>query len=129
MQGGGIFAVTTDAGGKQGGRVRLRGQPFGKYGEAEAAPEFRHGPDDVQAMLPRRQAPQKESKGLWWKMIGRNKKSVGMYLGDPDAAAIFLEMVKTADVVIESFRPGVIEKWGLGYDKLKQALIDRGYAR
>ena len=51
-------------------------------------------------------------------MLGRNKRSVGMYLGDPEAAEIFLDMVAKADVVVEGFRPGTLEKWGLGYDRL-----------
>jgi len=61
---------------------------------------------------------------LWWKMLGRNKKSVGMYLGDPEVAKIFKQLVATADVVVEGFRPGTLEKWGLGYEVLSQ--INKG---
>jgi crotonobetainyl-CoA:carnitine CoA-transferase CaiB-like acyl-CoA transferase len=68
----------------------------------------------------RRQGRLKGDKPLWWKMIGRNKRSVGMYLGDPEAAEIFRQLVATADVVIEGFRPGTLEKWGLGYDRLSE---------
>lgn len=64
--------------------------------------------------------PSKDGQGLWWKMLGRNKKTVGLYLGDPDGAAIFRKLVADADVVIENFRPGTLEKWGLGYDELRR---------
>jgi crotonobetainyl-CoA:carnitine CoA-transferase CaiB-like acyl-CoA transferase len=69
----------------------------------------------------RRQGKAKDGVPLWWKMLGRNKRSVGMYLGDKEAAGIFLELVAKADVVIEGFRPGTLEKWGLGYDRLSEA--------
>lgn len=63
----------------------------------------------------------KDGQPLWWKMVGRNKRCIGLYLGDPDGAAVFLELVKTADIVVENFRPGTLEKWGLGYDVLSAA--------
>jgi crotonobetainyl-CoA:carnitine CoA-transferase CaiB-like acyl-CoA transferase len=52
-------------------------------------------------------------------MMARNKRTVGLYLGDPDGASIFLDLVETADIVIENFRPGRLEAWGLGYDVLR----------
>jgi crotonobetainyl-CoA:carnitine CoA-transferase CaiB-like acyl-CoA transferase len=69
----------------------------------------------------RKQGRTKDGVPLWWKMLGRNKRSVGMYLGDPEAAELFLELVAKADVVVEGFRPGTLEKWGLGYDRLSAA--------
>lgn len=68
----------------------------------------------------RRQGYVKGDMSIWWRLVGRNKKSVGMYLGDPEAAEIFLDLVKTADVVVEGFRPGTFEKWGLGYDVMSK---------
>lgn len=62
----------------------------------------------------------KDGKGLWWKMLARNKRCLGLYLGDPEGAEIFLRLVKDADVVVENFRPGTLEKWGLGYDRLRE---------
>lgn len=56
----------------------------------------------------------KDGHGLWWKMLARNKRCLGLYLGDPDGAAIFKQLVATSDVVIENFRPGTLERWGLG---------------
>lgn len=62
----------------------------------------------------------KNGVGLWWKMLARNKKSVTLYLGSPEGQEIFKKMIKDADVVIENFRPGTLEKWGLGYDELSK---------
>ncbi|HET7400104.1 MAG TPA: CoA transferase [Intrasporangium sp.] len=62
----------------------------------------------------------KDGQPLWWKMISRNKRTLGLYLGDPEGARIFLELARTADVVVENFRPGTLERWGLGYDALSQ---------
>jgi crotonobetainyl-CoA:carnitine CoA-transferase CaiB-like acyl-CoA transferase len=62
--------------------------------------------------------PAKDGIPLWWSMLSRNKRTVGLYLGDPDGAEVFKELVRTADVLVENFRPGTLEKWGLGYDVL-----------
>jgi len=60
----------------------------------------------------------KAGEPLWWKMISRNKRTLGLYLGDPDGADVFRRLAKTADVIVENFRPGTLERWGLGYDVL-----------
>jgi formyl-CoA transferase len=57
---------------------------------------------------------------LWWLMLGRNKKAVTLYLGSTEGQEIFRSLAASADVVIENFRPGTMEKWGLGYDELSQ---------
>jgi crotonobetainyl-CoA:carnitine CoA-transferase CaiB-like acyl-CoA transferase len=62
----------------------------------------------------------KNGVGLWGKVVGRNKKSVTLYLGSPEGQEIFRRMVADADVVIENFRPGTLERWGLGYDELSR---------
>lgn len=62
----------------------------------------------------------KDGVPLWWKMISRNKRTVGLYLGDPDGAELFLQLVASADVVVENFRPGRLERWGLGFERLQQ---------
>ena len=59
--------------------------------------------------------------GLWWKEIARNKRTVGLYLGDPEGAELLLRLVETADVLVENFRPGTLERWGLGWDRLREA--------
>jgi formyl-CoA transferase len=60
----------------------------------------------------------KNGVGLWWKMLARNKKSLTLYLGSPEGQEIFKKLIVDADVVIENFRPGTLEKWGLGYEEL-----------
>lgn len=63
----------------------------------------------------------KDGESLWWKMIGRNKRTVGLYLGDPAGADLFKQLAATADVVIENFRPGTLERYGLGWPELSEA--------
>ena len=63
---------------------------------------------------------QVDGEGLWWKIVSRNKRCIGLYLGDPAGAQIFEKLVATADVVVENFRPGTLERWGLGYDRLNE---------
>ncbi|MGH3274616.1 MAG: CaiB/BaiF CoA transferase family protein [Streptosporangiaceae bacterium] len=64
---------------------------------------------------------QKDGVPLWWKEISRNKRTVGLDLGVADGAEAFLRLAATADVVVENFRPGTLEKWGLGPDRLREA--------
>lgn len=64
--------------------------------------------------------PSKDGIPLWWKEISRNKLSVALNLSDPDGAELFLRLVETADVVVENFRPGTLERWGLGPDRLHE---------
>jgi crotonobetainyl-CoA:carnitine CoA-transferase CaiB-like acyl-CoA transferase len=60
-----------------------------------------------------------DGHGLWWKIVARNKRCIGLYLGHPDGADIFKRLVADADVLVENFRPGTLEKWGLGPDVLQ----------
>ncbi len=55
---------------------------------------------------------------LWWKEISRNKRTVGLSLSSPEGAALFRRLAATADVVVENFRPGTLERWGVGPDVL-----------
>jgi len=57
---------------------------------------------------------------LWWYVQSRNKKSITLDLKNEDAQEVIKELVKEVDIVIENFRPGMLEKWGLGYEELKQ---------
>lgn len=68
----------------------------------------------------RRHGASRDGVGLWWKMLSRNKKAITLYLGSPEGQQIFRRMVRDADVVIENFRPGTLEGWGLGYDVLSE---------
>jgi crotonobetainyl-CoA:carnitine CoA-transferase CaiB-like acyl-CoA transferase len=54
----------------------------------------------------------------WWYIQSRNKKSITLNLKSPEARDIVLELVRRADVVIENFRPGTLEAWGLGWSDL-----------
>jgi len=56
--------------------------------------------------------------GLWWKMLGRNKQAITLNLGQAQGAELFGRLVAGADVVIENFRPGTLERWGIGPDEL-----------
>ncbi len=55
---------------------------------------------------------------LWWEAQSRNKKSVALDLSRSEGAEIVRKLVTQADVLIENFRPGTLEKWGLGWDVL-----------
>ncbi|UYG05245.1 CoA transferase [Halomonas sp. LR3S48] len=57
---------------------------------------------------------------LWWNVIGRNKKSVTVDLRQPRGQELLRELASQADVVIENFRPGTMERWGLGFDELSR---------
>ena len=60
----------------------------------------------------------KDGVGLWGKVVGRNKRGITLYLGSPVGQDVFRRLVADADVVIENFRPGTLERWGLGYPEL-----------
>ncbi|MDA4887796.1 CoA transferase [Streptomyces sp. MS2A] len=62
--------------------------------------------------------PSKDGVGLWWKLLGRNKHTITLDLSKPAGRATFLRLAATADVVVENFRPGTLERWDLGWDEL-----------
>jgi len=57
---------------------------------------------------------------LWWKEVGRNKRTVGLDLSHPDGAEVFRKLAASADVVVENFRPGTFERWGLAPTYLRE---------
>jgi formyl-CoA transferase len=59
-----------------------------------------------------------EGTSLWWYVQSRNKRSITLNLKDPRGQAIARSLALDADVIIENYRPGVLEKWGLGYEAL-----------
>ena len=63
---------------------------------------------------------QKDGQGLWWKLVARNKRCLGLDLSHPEGSGVFLELASTADVVIENFRPGTLERWGLDWEALSE---------
>ena len=82
------------------------------------------GADVIKVELPgigdsmRHWTPMKEGKSLWWKVIGRNKRLITLTLSTPRGQKLFRELVRTADIVIENYRPGTFERWGMGYADL-----------
>lgn len=60
--------------------------------------------------------PSKDGHNLWWKTLGRNKRTISLDLHTDGGREALLRLAETADVVIENFRPGTLERWGLGYD-------------
>jgi formyl-CoA transferase len=61
-----------------------------------------------------------QGTSLWWLLQARNKQSVTVNLKSPDGQEIVRRLVTQADILVENFRPGAMEKWGLGYDALSR---------
>ena len=61
-----------------------------------------------------------EGTSLWWAVQARNKKSVTVNLKHPEGLDVMRRLIKGADIVIENFRPGVLEKLGLGWEALRE---------
>lgn len=61
----------------------------------------------------------KDGTSLWWSVQARNKKSLTLNLKDPRGQQIAKKLALEADIIIENYRPGVLEKWSLGYEQLK----------
>ncbi|AKZ64792.1 CoA-transferase [Herbaspirillum hiltneri N3] len=62
----------------------------------------------------------KDGTSLWWSVQARNKKSLTLNMKDPQAQDIARKLALEADIIIENYRPGVLEKWNLGYEDLKK---------
>jgi succinyl-CoA---D-citramalate CoA-transferase len=92
------------------------GQLLGDYG-AEIVKVEPPGEGDPM----RRWGITREGDSLWWPAIGRNKRSVTLDLRDERARAVVRRLAAACDIVIENFRPGRLEEWGLGFDVLAAA--------
>ncbi len=68
----------------------------------------------------RKYGPFKNGESMYYANVNRSKKSVTLNLKSEEGKKIFLEMVKKADAVVENYRPGVMDKLGIGYDVLKE---------
>jgi crotonobetainyl-CoA:carnitine CoA-transferase CaiB-like acyl-CoA transferase len=62
----------------------------------------------------------KDGTSLWWSVQSRNKKSVTLNMKDARGQEIARRLALEADVIIENYRPGVLEKWNIGYEQLKE---------
>jgi formyl-CoA transferase len=61
---------------------------------------------------------QEGEQSLWWPVVARNKKAITLDLRQPDGQALLKSLVARADFLLENFRPGTLEKWGLGWEEL-----------
>jgi crotonobetainyl-CoA:carnitine CoA-transferase CaiB-like acyl-CoA transferase len=59
-------------------------------------------------------------RSYWWTVIARNKKSVAIDLRQPGGQELARRLARRCDVLLENFRPGTLEKWGLGYEALRE---------
>ncbi|HEY1093739.1 MAG TPA: CoA transferase [Glycomyces sp.] len=89
---------------------------LGDYGADVIKVEHPSRPD-----ASRGHGPAKDGVNLWWKTLGRNKRTVTINLGTPEGADLLLRLAAEADVLIENFRPGTLERWGLGPEVLHEA--------
>ncbi len=64
--------------------------------------------------------PARDGVPLWWTMLGRNKQTVTLDLGRAEGAALAKRLLSEADVLIENFRPGTLERWGLSPEVLHE---------
>lgn len=64
--------------------------------------------------------PMKAGISLWWKVIARNKRLITLTLSNPRGQALFRELIRDTDILIENYRPGTFERWGLGYEELSK---------
>ena len=62
----------------------------------------------------------KDGTSVWWQVQSRNKRSIALDLRVAEGQDIARRLIKEADVLIENFRPGTLEKWGMGYDELSE---------
>ncbi|MCW2583777.1 MAG: CoA transferase [Klenkia sp.] len=86
------------------------------------------GADVVKIVAPDRPDPlrtwgqvHEDGRGFFWTVHARNKRCITLDLRSERGQELFLALAADADVVVESFRPGTLERWGLGYDRLSSA--------
>ena len=72
----------------------------------------------------RAMGPHKDGVSMRWPSMGRNKKSISLDFHYEEGKKLFLKLVEKSDVIIENFRTGTLDKWGLGMDVLRKANPD-----
>lgn len=90
------------------------GQLMGDFG-AEVIKIEPPGQGDPMRVWGREKA---HGQSLWWPVVARNKKSVTLNLREQEGQALARELIKSADFLLENFRPGTMERWGLSYEEL-----------
>ncbi len=94
----------------------LAAQLLGDFGAEVIKVEHPTRPDAV-----RGHGTKVNGHSLWWKQIARNKRSIAIDFSKEAGADLLLELVATADVLIENFRPGTLDRWGLGWERMHAA--------
>jgi crotonobetainyl-CoA:carnitine CoA-transferase CaiB-like acyl-CoA transferase len=94
----------------------LAGSMLGDYGADVVKVELPGAGDTVRKM-----GEQRDGVGLYWKTLSRNKRSVALDLRRPEGQALFLRWLPQFDVLIENFRPGTLDRWNLGEERLREA--------
>ena len=82
-----------------------------------------HGAEVIKVEAPDREDPMRkwgQNAPLWWPVVSRNKKCITLNLRVKEGQDLLKKLVKESDFLLENFRPGTMEKWGLGYDELKK---------
>lgn len=96
----------------------LAGSMLADFGADVIAVEHPRG-NMVRTML-----PLKDGASLWWKVAGRGKRAITLNLNSPEGRELAFRLAGEADVIIENFRPGTLEKWGFGPDDLEARGIE-----
>ena len=89
---------------------------LGDFGAEVLKVELPGGGDALRAM-----PPHKEGKPLLWKAVNRNKRAITLDLRKPEGQGLFKRLLPRFDVLIENYRPGTLERWGLDRDTLWKA--------
>jgi formyl-CoA transferase len=86
------------------------------------------GADVIKVEAPGKPDPAREwghvryrGRALWWPVLARNKRCVTLNLRETEGQDLFVAMAATADVVVENFKPGTLERWQLSYERLSEA--------
>jgi len=72
----------------------------------------------------RQMLPHKDGAPLWFKTANRNKRGITLDIRKPEGQELFKRLVRDADVVVENFRPGTLERWNIGWDDLREVNPD-----
>ena len=93
----------------------LAGTFLGDFGAEVTKIEHPRTPDAA-----RGHGPSRDGHGLWWKTLGRNKRLATLDLSRPTGQELLLRLAERSDVLVENFRPGTLERWNLGPERLRE---------
>jgi crotonobetainyl-CoA:carnitine CoA-transferase CaiB-like acyl-CoA transferase len=98
----------------------LRGRSAGRCSPTRAPTWSRSGRRGWETFSGNGVGVRDQRDSLWWRVAGRNKRSITVDLRTPDGQDLLRRLVRDVDIVIENFRPGTLERRGLGYDELTE---------